>query len=372
MMITSIDIDTVVLSCYGTYDYTVLVDKLPAYREIAKIIDDDYPCPAEFWGWSIKPFGSPAKGFSYIMRRGDVRVLVSKGNGETAPNMRIEIGSLSCHGHHLPTLISEIHGIFSYECKKEKLTRADLCRDVECDFGLHRSSVVDPQNWYWNRKVKFTPYYDGDRFTGVQLGRGDVVARLYDKSYELLCNKKKNVRKIDFYSNYYGLDLDKTTVYRLEYQMRREYFRSVEVETLEDLLTKKEEVWGYLTKVWCFFSGKKVKRCSGHSSSESVESSPSWEPYLGDSKPAARKAPRAVTAVSDRIFKQGFGCIMSYVLAETDTDDIKELYDSIMDYVHSFMETQLKLGLGSVMNRYERRLQNYRNLNHDVSYEVPF
>lgn len=364
-VVTPVDIDTLWMSYYGTYeDYSVL-EALASCRESALLYDGDFPGSGVLEGWTVSKHGLSKQGFTFKARRDDATVLIGLGKGEAAPNMRIEFGSLSCHSDHIPSLVAEIHSIFSFESRKEMISRGDLCRDVECDFSSYSSSVVDPRNWYWNREVKVDPHYTGERFTGVTLGKSDIVARLYDKSYELL-KVNKNPHKTDFYSNYYGVDLKETTIYRLEYQMRRQFLRSFDIDTLEDLLNKRHELWAYLTTKWAFLSSSRVKRSTGNSKSDKWEFFHLWSLYLVENKPVARKAaPRRSVAGSDRVFRQGIGCVLSYVLRETQETTLTGLFNEAVDYIYTFLDAQLafsRFGTGS--NKYERRLKNYRNLNH--------
>lgn len=364
-VVTSVDIDTLWMSYYGTYeDYSVL-EALASCRESALLYDGDFPGSGVLEGWTVSKHGLSKQGFSYKARRDDVVVLFSLGNGEAAPNMRIEIGSLSCHSAHLPSLVAEIHSIFSFESRKEQVTRYDPCRDVECDFGLHYSHVQDTKNWYWNRKISVSSYFDGDRYTGTRFGKSDVSGRLYDKTYELLY-VNKNPHKTDFYSNYYGVDLKKTTIYRLEFQLRRQFLRSFDIDTLEDLLNKRHELWAYLTTKWAFLSSSGVERSTGNSKSDKWEFFYLWSLYLVENKPVARKAAvRRSVAGSDRVFRQGIGCVLSYVLRETQETTLSGLFDEAVDYIYTFLDTQLAFARFSAgSNKYERRLKNYRNLNH--------
>ena len=380
-----VDVDTLHLSCYGEFDYSV-IESLDSFREKAKLIDGPYPCTGEFEGWSIMPYGNSKKGYTFILLRDDVRVYIGKGTGEAAPNMFIQIGSLSCHSCHLVSLREEIFGFFSFDCKRHFVSRGDICRDVACDFTPLYLQMVNWIYWYWYREVKWEIFNHGSTFCGMQFGRGKIVMRLYNKSYELIEDSKGKVirtKKAQYYQDYYGLDLKNNPVWRLEYQLRREALRTqYGIETLEDFLENKDALWAKLSTERIIFSEEPVKRGTGHSKASDVALHSLWSLYLVDEKPIARQLPRRSVSRPDRLVRQGIGCLFSNSLAETESHDLSDVIDHMCDTFEFFVEQQVKkagwvkchrdFGGSDHYTRYERRLRNFRNMNHEHYHEVPF
>lgn len=360
-VLTPVDIDTLKLSLYGVFEYSVL-EELESFKQQAILFDGDFPCQGRFNGWSIKAYGSSSAGMSYILYRGDVRVMVGKGSGKKAANFSVSVGSVSCHDYDLLLLTAGIYELFCFTVEKEIISRGDLCRDAAHDLSEIKGHILNTKNWYWNRKVKVAHYHDGDTFTGFQFGKGKIVVRGYDKGYQLL--DEGNCRKIDFYQNYLNVDFPETKVWRIEGQMRREYFRSIGVNTLKDFLERKDEIWSYLVSEWLFLSENEVFRSSGNSSAKGTKMHESWAVYLCEAEPIKRCAPERISSGTDRVFRQGIGCIMSYAMKEFGDVDLPSLFYNMIDYVEFFLEQQLKLFFDSPFsgrNKYDRRLLNYVN-----------
>ena len=82
----------------------------------------------------------------------------------------------------------------------DKVSRVDLCVDLPgvdvgkfCTLALHGQSVC--------RATQDDFHRDRGRFTGVTFGRGDIVARIYDKVLEVSTAKPDpEKQRIAFYS----------------------------------------------------------------------------------------------------------------------------------------------------------------------------
>ena len=358
-ILTGVDIDTVKLSCYGSFDDSIL-DDLEGYKQQAVLFDGLFPCSGRLTGWSIKPYGSSQAGMSYILFCGDLMVMVGRGNGKKAANFNLSIGSLTCHSHDLLLVVGGVYELFGFTVEKELLSRGDLCRDAACDLSQYKMHILDTQNWFWKRKVKLAYYFDGDVFTGFQFGRGKIVMRGYDKGYELL--DKGSCKKIDYFQDYLQVDFSSDCVWRLEYQMRREYFRSVGIETLADFLEKKEETWSYLVKDWVFLADKQVVRNTGNSSAKGTGVHSAWKIYLNEAAPIKRCAPVRLFTGTDRVFRQGFGCVFSYIMKTSGLSDMSSVLDKMRERFEDMCHAQdmFSSSMGD-HNPYQRRLSNYTN-----------
>src|SRR4029077_9703142 len=86
-------------------------------------------------------------------------------------------------------------------------------------------------------------HHDGRRFTGFTFGRDEIVARLYDKSAELTHSGKDWMRTI------WGEQLDASKpVWRMEFQLRRTVLAQCSLQTPEDALQKRQDLWTYATQ----------------------------------------------------------------------------------------------------------------------------
>lgn len=84
----------------------------------------------------------------------------------------------------------------------------------------------------------------------MSFGKGDMMARLYDKVLEIK-QKSKKMWMFDIWGMK-QIPQDKIMV-RVEFQMRRELLKDVQVNTLTDLFEKQQNIWAYCTNTWLKF-----------------------------------------------------------------------------------------------------------------------
>ena len=71
----------------------------------------------------------------------------------------------------------------------------------------------------------------------------DIMLRIYDKSAEIDHNKKL------WFLPLWGLEVNQN-VWRTEFQLRRPLLKSCGINTLDDLLERRCDLWTYLTGDW--------------------------------------------------------------------------------------------------------------------------
>jgi hypothetical protein len=99
-------------------------------------------------------------------------------------------------------------------------------------------------------------YFDGQRFTGYQFGRDQLVARLYDKGREVVESGKEA-----WMHEVWGARVDPAApVWRLEFQLRREAIATFNVRTAEEAIACREDFWRYCTTDWLTLRVPKADR----------------------------------------------------------------------------------------------------------------
>jgi hypothetical protein len=88
-------------------------------------------------------------------------------------------------------------------------------------------------------------HYDGDDFTGLTVGKGDVVFRMYDKIAEATAHGTVD-RWRDVWS------YDGSHVSRFEFQLRKDFLKQFGIERMADLLKRQGDVMEYLCGWLCF------------------------------------------------------------------------------------------------------------------------
>ncbi|MFO0793581.1 MAG: hypothetical protein U0586_05905 [Candidatus Brocadiaceae bacterium] len=85
------------------------------------------------------------------------------------------------------------------------------------------------------------------KFTGWSIGHGgQISARLYEKTVEIKKSRKEYLHEI--WSNQ-GWDKEQG-VWRLEFQLRREFLGQMSIKIFSDLLSNVNDVWRYCTCDW--------------------------------------------------------------------------------------------------------------------------
>lgn len=210
----------------------------------------------DYFSFNMKRMGT--RFFPYVFQSGDVRLMLSsRGPGSKLPNCQIEIGSVSCQKDFYRIYNELINWLFSYRfvVVKEVVSRVDLAADF-INVDIRQLDIDNKYKWI-SKARKFAIYNEGWEVTGVMVGRGDFVLRIYDKTTEL----KKNQEKGNFFRSVWGCDED-TPVTRVEIQVRREALKefAIPLDTVRDLKQHSDSLWKYATFEWSRFAAHYVDR----------------------------------------------------------------------------------------------------------------
>lgn len=255
--------DTVVL-CFSASIPTQLLRDLAEHKKKCQA-SNDLETPFNFGQTDIFSFNLSRVGsklYPYVLSCGDVRLcLSSRGIESSIPSMSISIGSLSCQSDVFDTLRRfklwfKHHGII---WKNEKVSRLDICTDICC--SIKDINIIDSSR-YITRAEKHAVQFSAREVTGVQIGRGDIVLRIYDKIQEMI-DKGAEAKQHFFGQKWaYSPFVDVT---RVEFQLRRkaikEFFpRKSDFKTVAKF---HERLWNYLVD-WFRLTEKPVDRENKH------------------------------------------------------------------------------------------------------------
>lgn len=179
-----------------------------------------------------------------------------EGTGEQ-PNVSIELHSLALMVNGLETMVAHCMGILSElggTVKAMLVSRVDIRVDL---LGVATGDVVKlmQAEHYVTRGRKVNWWSDDRKFTGVTIGTGDVILRIYDKLNEL---GKSDVKRTNYIQRAGIRDGDVVT--RVEFQMRREFLKSCNVSTYTDWLAARGDVSGYLCSEWFRLTDRAIDR----------------------------------------------------------------------------------------------------------------
>jgi len=116
-------------------------------------------------------------------------------------------------------------------CKPESISRADWA------FDFHLPNIDFTEDHFASRARKDNKWRDGGKVQTFQFGTGDTVVRVYDKVAEI----EQVSGKVWFYDIWAvpigepPIGKDERTVWRLEFQVRRERLRDGGINTYRDL-----------------------------------------------------------------------------------------------------------------------------------------
>ncbi len=219
--------------------------------------------------WNVQRTGTSK--FSYRLKAGDVTILLSrrepKGN---MPNLRLEIGSLSAQTCLLQVVNDVRHWLERQRAVflKEQIAEVHLAADF-IGLDLQTLEIENQERWV-QRSHTFDPHYLHRRLTGISLGKGDFMLRIYDKVAEL----KRSENKQEVFRELWNVPtFDAHPVTRVEYQLRRpvlKQFNHLEycngIDTIKQLLFGLHALWKYATHDWARFMGNVVDRDNNHQS----------------------------------------------------------------------------------------------------------
>lgn len=99
--------------------------------------------------------------------------------------------------------------------------------------------VVRSRKNTWHTAV----HHEGRTFTGFTFGRDAIVARLYDKSLEVTRSGKDWMRDI------WGDAINPAVpVWRLEFQLRRQLLKECAIDSPEQVIDRRQQLWTYSTQ----------------------------------------------------------------------------------------------------------------------------
>lgn len=191
----------------------------------------------------VEAYGRRA--FSYVLRNGQYDIAVSSEIARQLPLATVQLRSELIHSIGIKPAEAALWEVLRTLCENlegPNISRVDIYVDfvTDVEFPL----IVDPQ-WVTQAR-RIDRYRIGGVFTGWSFGKGDLSARLYNKSQEVKASGK------DWFREYWrraGWD-GETEVWRLEFQFRRERLKSFGARALDEIHQSVPELWRYAMENW--------------------------------------------------------------------------------------------------------------------------
>ncbi len=318
-------------SLYLSYQGTLSVDwstELAIAKDLARDSDPRIQATAQvkIGGHCFEVMGSGRGKYAYVLKDNWFQIQIAGTDSQALPIAYVQISSELLTHHPLVDVLESINHIINTIASKidsVSVSRLDLCVDFLTKTNF--SEVTDMQ-WVTRAKM-FSRHSEGEQFTGWSIGRGGMMARLYDKTKE--CTKSnKNYFYPIWEAN--GWELN-DQVWRLEFQFRREVLNEFNCIAIDELEENLSSLWFYATTQWLRLAIPSVTdtvrtRWEIHPV-WSLLSVLSWKTLP---KRDLRRVVKERIPSDDYLFTTGFGVITSYMARE----GIDSLSDAVAAYIN--------------------------------------
>ena len=236
--------------------------------------------------WNLYRTGTTR--YTFRIKSGDVTLMFSRRKAShDIPNCRLEIGSLSCWSPGFFAIYERAKtflAVYGAKIVKERVSEAHLAADF-IGTDIKAVDLCDQSKWIAKARdfnphhtisfdrgyrqpepepdeLEFNPHYTNRRFTGLDMGKGNLMLRIYDKVMEL--KRTRAAHKQQIFAEIWGVKhFDEHSVTRVEYQIRRPKLREFadsedkRIDTVADLAGA---LRSYLTTEWTRHTASPVNR----------------------------------------------------------------------------------------------------------------
>jgi len=231
-------IDTIYIGWYVDVKNDVL-ETLSTKKELAR--EKNQAVMVKLAGQAFRIQSAGIIRFPYILDNSNVTIYISHSQTNAYPTIRVRFKSLYLWAQGVEDAVKAMREFVNQlgNVKAEKVSRVDLCADFAgvsidwADFKKFVSKATD-------RNIYVT---SGDNIMGMKFGRGRVVGRVYNKTTEIKRTKKQ------WFYDVWGIDSNEE-VWRVEYQLRRDFLKEYGIEEFESLQEVVADIWKYLANDW--------------------------------------------------------------------------------------------------------------------------
>ena len=150
--------------------------------------------------------------------------------------------------------------------KKNRFRKCILAADF-IDLDLKSLEIENQKRWI-QRSHSFASYYEHRKLTGISMGKGNFMLRIYDKVTEL----KRSEHKQEIFKELWQVaTFNEHPVTRVEFQLRRPVLKEFnhleycnQVETVKQLYFGIRALWKYATTEWAKFMADAIDRDNKH------------------------------------------------------------------------------------------------------------
>lgn len=332
MRLLASGIDTLNLSVMGDVRESAW-DLLAEAQRRARGNEDRAPIsfPVTEEHFECRPYGW--QGYTYWLSSPDYEVMV--GRSKKFPAVLVQLHSAFLHSVGVDPALDQVERLLRHDLLegpfKQGVSRIDVHADLQgwdlCTADLVRFVGYGRKRRVFDREM----FQSGSQLEGFQFGKGDLVARLYDKTAEI---RKHGVSWLpDLWGREYAAG---STVWRLEFQFRRAVLTDFHFKTVDEVVASVQDLWHYGTVTWL-----SLRIPTRDPRRRRWPLDPAWEEVR-----AVRISPTMTGVVRRRLEQaselklvqgiQGYATSLAAVLGEEDRDDaMRHIGMAIFSYLGS-------------------------------------
>ncbi len=303
-------IDSIYLSYRGTLKSGLLIN-LESKKQLARSSDIQDQAEAKMvigkHCFEVKDKGAGV--YSYVIVDNWFRIQIAGAGSKKVPAVYVQVSSelLNCKGldesmRQLRTVIDAlIDGVY-----EEKISRVDIFIDFITDVSF---ANVDNKEWISPAR-RINAFWDNNDFTGWSIGQGgDISARLYDKTIEIIRTHKDWFKEIWAKQGW----TEGQKIMRLEFEIKRLVLSQLGALTIPDLTNKINDIWRYCTHDWL-----KLADDNGDVNRSRWETAPVWSEIQkimfvdGGYTGIQRDISKSRFPNMKRLFVNGLGYLLAY------------------------------------------------------------
>ena len=247
MRVLSSGIDTLNLAAKGHVRpevWELLDEAQQRARQEEESLPLEFPMTAQVF--LIKPHG--LRGHAYWLSSPDFELIL--GRSEKFPPVLVQLHSAYMHSVGIDRALDLMETLLRHEVfagtYRLNVSRIDVYADFQgwepqladldrfVSFSRHRCGFQE------NQQV----YLTGARLTGFMFGKGDLAARIYDKTLEI------QRRGLSWLPDLWGADASERPVWRLEFRYRRAVLTEFHLSGVDEVVASAQDLWRYGTEQW--------------------------------------------------------------------------------------------------------------------------
>ena len=337
-LILSSGIDTLYLAINITWENENFFNLLAEHKSNAssqnepQILVIDGSDESDHWVFQVMAHG--AKGYEWLIQNNQYTLKIGNWlKPMQRPSVMVEIRSETLWACGPFEAVNQIigflenQGAFIHEIKP---SRVDLCADILLDENLWTTDLID---YRVTRSSYAALHLTKKKLTGVVIGKGHMMARLYDKPLEIKQKKKK-----EWMYDIWGISTvpEGKKIIRIEFQLKRQVLNDLGMHHIYDLFNHLHNAWGYCSQKWLKFQDNPGKH---HTQRHTL----GWwkevqNGFLGEQKPKPLIRQKAIQEDSDKLLNQAWGLLTSNKALYTGVNNNGDEPVLLMDVVKPLME----------------------------------